>query len=59
VRSEIRTKIGDYFVEGVRSIVGTPRTKIGKGVASGLLYALMAVIFIVGMIIYARMIGYP
>jgi hypothetical protein len=54
MKSEIRTKFGQYFVEGVRSIVGTPRTKIGKGVAEGLFGVLLGVIFIVGLILLIR-----
>ena len=55
---KIQDKFGEYFVEGVRSIVGTPRTKTGKRVAEGLLMLLMGVSFIVGMIIYGQMIGW-
>jgi hypothetical protein len=55
---KIHGKFGEYFLEGVRSIVGTPQTKTGKRVAEGLLMLLMGVSFIVGMIIYAQMIGW-
>ena len=47
-----------YFVEGLRSIVGTPRTKTGKRIAEGLLILLMGVVFIVGLKIYSEMIGW-
>jgi len=52
------TKIGRYFHEGIRSIVGTPRSKTGKRIAEGLGMLLMGVTMIFGIIIFANMIGY-
>jgi hypothetical protein len=47
-----------YIVEGVRSIVGTPRSKTGKHVAEGLCMLLFGVVCFVGILIFAHMIGY-
>jgi hypothetical protein len=44
------------LVEGLRSIVGTRRTKTGKRVAEGLLFLLFGVAFIVGLKIHSEMI---
>ena len=58
LKSEIRNKIGEYFVEGVRSIAGKPRTTIGKGAAEGLFAILIGVAFIVGVVILVRNLGW-
>ena len=52
------SRILEVIVEGLMSIVGTPRSKIGKRVAEGLFVLLMVASFIVGMILYAQMIGW-
>gem|GEM_PF-5194548 len=59
VRSEIRTKIGQCIGEGVRSVVGTPRTKTGKNIAEWLFVGLLTVACSAGLVIFGMIIGYP
>ena len=55
----MRNRIRGLFAEGARSIVGTPRTKTGKQVAKWLFAGLFTAAFVVGIIIFAKLIGYP
>lgn len=55
----MRNRIRGLFAEGARSIVGTPMTKAGKNITEWLFVALFTSAFVVGIIIFAKLIGYP